>query len=239
MEPKVSIIIPFYNCPYVDQAIQSAVDQTYQNVEVIVVDDGSFIYRNKLEPFRKKIKLLRKENGGTASALNHGIKAASGEYVAWLSSDDYYMPGKIENQLTFMRKNNYDASFTNYACIDKNNIVTNPWTCPRFASIEDVYKTFFLYNAINGCTVLCKKNLLTKNGYFNTVFRYTQDYEMWYRLLTKGIHVHYFDEVLTHFRQHDQSGTSKHQLEMGHEINVIETYYRPLLAKYIVTQLGK
>ncbi|MGO4274414.1 glycosyltransferase family 2 protein, partial [Paenibacillus sp. TAF58] len=80
MQPKVSIIIPFYNCPYIDQAIASAIGQTYANVEIIVVDDGSTIHADKIGPFKDRVYYLGKANGGTASALNHGIRYASGEY---------------------------------------------------------------------------------------------------------------------------------------------------------------
>ncbi|GJM76095.1 hypothetical protein HMSSN036_83110 [Paenibacillus macerans] len=94
MTPTVSVIIPFYNCPYVEQAVQSALNQTYRPLEVIVVDDGSTSHAERLAPYRPHIHYLGKANGGTASALNHGIRHASGEYIAWLSSDDVFIRTK-------------------------------------------------------------------------------------------------------------------------------------------------
>ena len=73
MGPKVSIIIPFYNCPYVDQAIKSALDQTYENIEIVVIDDGSTNYTEKSMPFKDKIIYIRKENGGIATALDRWL----------------------------------------------------------------------------------------------------------------------------------------------------------------------
>ncbi|MCD7036357.1 glycosyltransferase [Metabacillus sp. GX 13764] len=238
MDPKVTIIIPFYNCSYVDQAIESALSQTYPNIEIIVVDDGSFLYRNKINPYLKKIKLIRKQNGGTATALNEGLKAAQGEYIAWLSSDDLYLPDRIKQQMAFMQKNNIDASFSNYACIDEKGSITTPWSGPRLTAQHEVPKTLAIYNLINGCTILFKKSIFTKYGYFNPVFRYTQDYEMWMRLITSGLKIYYYDDALTHFRQHDLSGTKKHAIEMAHEINLIEAYYRPKLIELIFTKLS-
>lgn len=84
MEPKVSIVIPFYNCAYIEQAVHSAIHQTYPHIEVIVVDDGSTEHVERLQPFMDSIRYIRKENGGTATALNEGIKHATGDYFVWL-----------------------------------------------------------------------------------------------------------------------------------------------------------
>ncbi|CAN7578027.1 glycosyltransferase [Peribacillus frigoritolerans] len=232
MDPKVSIVIPFYNCSYIDQAIHSALNQTYKNIEIIVVDDGSTIATEKIQPFLGRVLYLRKENGGTATALNHGIHAATGDYIAWLSSDDYFLPEKVFKQITFMQNNNAEVSFTNFDIINKNNQVVNPWFGERFSNIEyGVYQAFLLRNPVNGCTVIMKKNIMDKIGYFNPYHRYTHDYEMWFRLLVNGYKMYYLDESLTKFRQHDESGTSKFQPEMIKEMAIIENYYRPLLKK--------
>lgn len=233
MEAKVSIIIPFYNCSYVDQAISSALNQDYKNLEIIVIDDGSTTNTEKIEPFKKKIRYLKKDNGGTATALNYGIRVATGEYIAWLSSDDYFLPQKISKQISFMLNRSTEVSFTNFDIIDKNNQVIRPRACPSFKNINEVYKSFLVCNTINGCTVMIKKEVLNKIGLFIPTFRYTQDYEMWFRLLVNGYKIEYLDEVLTKFRQHEEAGTSKHHPEMLKEMASIEKKYRPILKEYL------
>jgi teichuronic acid biosynthesis glycosyltransferase TuaG len=233
MGPKVSIIIPFYNCSFVDQAIQSVLSQTYKNIEIILVDDGSTIFTEKITPFKEKIIYLRKENGGTATALNYGISAATGEYIAWLSSDDYFLSEKITKQMSFMLEHNAEASFTNYDYIDENNQVLIPWCGWRFSNQKEFYNAYLQYNVVNGCTVIIKKDIFKKMGFFNTIYRYTHDYEMWFRLLVNGYKMYYLDENLTKFRTHKDSGTNKHQAEMKKEMAIIESHYRPILAEYI------
>jgi teichuronic acid biosynthesis glycosyltransferase TuaG len=233
MDPKVSIIIPFYNCSYVEQAIQSALSQTYKNIEIILVDDGSTIFTEKITPFKGKIGYLRKENGGTATALNYGIQAATGEYIAWLSSDDYFLPDKLSKQMSFMLNHNADASFTNYDIINENNQVLIPWCGMRFSNFNDLYSAFLLYNVVNGCTVVMKKDIFEHIGYFNPFYRYTHDYEMWFRLLVNGYKFYYLNDNLTKFRTHEDSGTRKYQAEMKKEMAIIESHYRPILAEYI------
>ena len=94
---KVSIIIPVYNGEkYIAQSIESALNQTYKNIEVIVVNDGSSDNTEKIVlEYGDKIKYIRKENGGVASALNVGIKNMTGDFFSWLSHDDLYYPNKI------------------------------------------------------------------------------------------------------------------------------------------------
>jgi len=96
--PKVSIIIPVYNgSNYMQEAINSALNQTYSNLEVIVINDGSTDDTDKIaKSFGQKIKYYQKDNGGVSTALNLGIEKMNGEYFSWLSHDDVYMPTKIE-----------------------------------------------------------------------------------------------------------------------------------------------
>ena len=103
--PLVSIIIPVYNGEnFVIEAIESALNQTYENIEVIVVNDGSVDRTEELiTPYLRRLKYIKKENGGVSSALNLGIKESQGEYVSWLSHDDIYYPEKIKKQINFLK----------------------------------------------------------------------------------------------------------------------------------------
>ena len=105
--PLVSIIIPVYNGGnYLAEAIDSALAQTYKNLEIIVVNDGS-CDNGKTEEialsYGDKIRYFRKENGGSSSALNYGIKQMNGEWFSWLSHDDLYYPEKIEKQVNYIK----------------------------------------------------------------------------------------------------------------------------------------
>ena len=105
----VSIIIPVYNgSNYLKEAIESALGQTYKNIEILVINDGSNdkgLTHNLAISFGDKIKYYKKENGGVASALNFGIVKMKGEYFSWLSHDDIYKPEKTELQIAFLNKN--------------------------------------------------------------------------------------------------------------------------------------
>ena len=108
-KPLVSIIIPLYNgSNYVEEAIKSALAQTYDNIEIVVVNDGSTdngAGKAICEKYLDKILYFEKENGGCASALNYGIKKANGDFISWLSHDDLYFPEKVEKQInTYVTK---------------------------------------------------------------------------------------------------------------------------------------
>ena len=96
--PKVSIVIPIFNGEkYLDECIKSALNQIYSNIEIIAVDDGSTDNSLKiLKKYSNRIKIIQKQNGGTASALNLGIKQMSGEWFKWLSQDDILYPNAID-----------------------------------------------------------------------------------------------------------------------------------------------
>jgi glycosyltransferase involved in cell wall biosynthesis len=113
---KVSVIIPFYNgVEWLCEAVQSALDQTYDNIEIIVINDGSKEDVSEfLKKFVSKIIYFYQENKGASSARNLGIKNATGDFIAFLDSDDIWLPFKLEKQIKFMSSIGALWSHTNY-----------------------------------------------------------------------------------------------------------------------------
>ena len=116
MEKKVSVIIPFYNgVTWLCEAVQSVLDQTYKNVEIIVINDGS---PEDITPFlnkyKEKVIYYKQENQGPAVARNYGMQIATGTYIAFLDSDDLWLPTKLEKQIPFMENNGFKWSHTGF-----------------------------------------------------------------------------------------------------------------------------
>ncbi len=226
MLPRVTIVIPFYNDPYVEQAISSALGQTYPNLEVIVVDDGSTLYQDRINPYVSRIHYLGKANGGTASAINHGVRMSSGDYIAWLSSDDLFYPHKIARQLAFMQQHNSLLSFTAFDQINEWGHVTAHAQAVRYPSQSEFIRAFATCDPINGCTVMFKKELVARVGVFDESLRYTQDYEYWIRALLSGVPIHFLDEPLTKYRWHDQMGTMRFKPHILAEVQAVQNTFR-------------
>ncbi|UHA74493.1 glycosyltransferase [Paenibacillus sp. 481] len=238
MFPLVSIIIPFYNDPFIEQALSSAVQQNYPNIEIVVVDDGSTMHVDKMAPYRDRIHYLGKANGGTASALNHGIKHSAGQYVVWLSSDDLFYPHKITNQLHHMLERNALISHTNFDYINAFGQVTQQRAALLFNSAVDFYQGFFKYNPINGCTVMMRRDLFYHVGYFNEALPYTHDLDFWYRIMLAGFEVHFVNEPLTAYRWHSAMGTMRYRPAINEELKETNRHYHPLMRDFIA-RLGR
>ncbi|MGB1104680.1 MAG: glycosyltransferase family 2 protein [Crocinitomicaceae bacterium] len=113
MNPLISIIVPVYNTEkYIDETIQSVVDQTYENWELILVDDGSIDHsKDIITEWTKKDNRIHyhyKENGGQASARNLGIALSKGAYIAFLDADDLYLPERLSSQIADLEKHKAD-----------------------------------------------------------------------------------------------------------------------------------
>lgn len=126
MDELVSIIMPSYNTAnYIAASIQSVLDQTYQNWELIIVDDCSTDDTDAVvAPFltNARIRYLKNEqNSGAAISRNRALREAKGRWIAFLDSDDLWEPQKLEKQLTFMQEHDYHFSYTNYIEIDENS----------------------------------------------------------------------------------------------------------------------
>lgn len=223
--PLVTIVIPFYNDPYVTEAVESALAQTYSNTEIIVVDDGSTRHADKLRQYDGRIYYLGKANGGTASALNHGFRHASGDYIAWLSSDDRFYPDKIEVQLEEMERLGAWISHTGFDQIDAGGKLTALAVMPPGNNEWQFYRALLQGNPINGCTVMMSKALYRHIGSFDETLPYTHDLDYWFRVLLAGIPFPLVAQVLGAYRWHDDMGTVRHREDVEREA-------KQTLAKY-------
>lgn len=210
--PKVTIVIPVYNgTNYMRDAIDSALNQTYKNIEVIVVNDGSTDETEKIAlSYGNKIRYYSKENGGVSSALNVGIQHMSGQYFQYLPHDDVLMPTKIEKQICAIEQSGdvHSICWTDWRKLLENGEIIEPERILEFEDGEnrqiDVYP--LLLNILNTVTVLLHKDYFDKIGVFNLSLATSQDYDMWYRAF-KNQKTIYIAEDLVHYRWHETQGT--------------------------------
>lgn len=220
--PKVTIVIPVYNgSNYLKEAIDSALAQTYKNIEIIVVNDGSNddgATENIAKSYGNKIKYYKKENGGVATALNLGIEKMSGEYFSWLSHDDKYYPEKVEKQIEFIEKleDKKVVLYSNYAILRGTKVTP---VVHNHEMLIRKKKYSLLRGCVNGITVLVPKMIFDEMGEFDPKLRCTQDYDYWQRVQTKYEFVH-MEDVLSITRLHPQqdSNVSPRVVEEGDEL---------------------
>jgi glycosyltransferase involved in cell wall biosynthesis/tetratricopeptide (TPR) repeat protein len=207
---KVSVVIPVYNgYRYLGEAIDSVVSQTYPDVEIIVVNDGSNDdgkTRAVAGRYGSKIRYIEQENRGVGGALNTGLAAMSGDVFCWLSHDDVFRPHKIERQIEFFNRLGRDdvILFSNYALIDGNGRVTAQVAMETV--IGDKPQLALLRGCINGCTIFVPKKIFDAVGPFDETLRYTQDYDMWKRM-SAGHSFVLMADILVDYRLHPEQGT--------------------------------
>ena len=145
----VSVIIPVYNGEkFVASSIESALKQTYNPVEIIVINDGSTDSTQEvLNQFEGKIIVIQQKNAGQADARNHGLNIAKGKYIALLDSDDLFAPEKLEKQISFLKKGDLDMVCTNFETIDASNNKLKNISAPYFhngsvSTLKEVINNF-------------------------------------------------------------------------------------------------
>lgn len=201
---KVSVIIPVHNSEkYILKCINSVINQTYKNLEIILIDDKST--DNSVELIKKigdkRIKLIALEkNSGAAIARNKGIEKSSGDYICFLDSDDYWKPKKIEKQLKFIK----DKAFIYSEYLYLRNNKTHTAHVPKSLTYNQLLKN----SAIFTSTVMLNMKYLEKEDIYMPNMRMGQDYGAWYKILKK-INVAYgMQEVLSVYRVGNKSLSS-------------------------------
>lgn len=211
-EPLVSVVIPVYNgTDYLKEAIDSVLNQTYSNIEIIVVNDGSVDQgqtENIARSYGSRIHYIYKENGGVATALNTGIRQMNGQYFSWLSHDDIFYPDKIQKQMRLLEETNDRIAACAYNIFfDSGRKVPIPFI--SFYGYKSIQNSVFsvLHALIQFGGVLLKKELFDEYGVFREDLKTTQDYEFLFRILRKEKCV-YSNDLLYGIRYHSNQGSN-------------------------------
>lgn len=204
---KVSIIIPMYNSEkYLHQCINSVINQTYKNIEIIVVDDhstdDSIKIINKIKDKRIKLISIRK-NKGVANARNTGIKKATGDYICFLDSDDYWYKDKIEKQINYIEKNDYIFIYSSYIYL-KSNDKQHIAKVPKKLTYKEALKNTAIFTS----TVMLNMKYLTKKDITMPDIKAGQDTATWWQILKKGITAYGMEEPLAIYRVGNKSLSS-------------------------------
>jgi glycosyltransferase involved in cell wall biosynthesis len=189
IKPKISIVLPTYNrAKTISKSIESVLNQTYTNIELIIVDDGSNDNTSKIvEKFQKldsRIILIRhKKNLGANVARNTGIKRITGQFIAFQDSDDIWLKNKLEKQIDILVKSSSEIGvvYTGYWRIIGNKKIYFPPN--NISEIDDnIHRTLLKINLVGTPTALVKPECFEKVGLFDENLSIFQDWELWIRI---------------------------------------------------------
>lgn len=215
----VSVLIPAYNHEkYIEECINSVINQTYKNLEIFILDDCSTDNTAKIiKNFKDKRikKYFSKENKGVVYSINKLLKKAKGKYIAIIGSDDIWYPTKIEKQVAYMEQyaNNIGCVFTETDIIDENSEVYNN------LEMQDIFKNknmnrheriklfYDVGNHLCHSSSLISRKAFEEIGFYKSGFRQLHDYEYWTRLILK-YDIYILNERLTGYRRIDNKSIS-------------------------------
>jgi len=207
----VSIVIPVFNAEkYIAECVDSALNQSFKDIEIIAINDGSsdrliFI----LKQYTDKIKIISKENGGTASALNAGIKIMTGDWFKWLSADDVLYPNAIDELISESNKveNNEKCIFySNYDIINSHGKIIKHFIEPNYNNLTSFELNVILLDHFigNATTSLIPKLAIDHFGKFDEQIGFAEDYDLWLRYcLLYNCRLHLVPKILAKYRVHE------------------------------------
>lgn len=206
-EKLVSVITPLYNsAAYIEETIKSVLNQTYENWEMIIVDDcstdnGAEIVK-KYQQLDRRIKLyINEKNKGVSETRNKAINVSEGKYIALLDSDDLWVETKLEEQINFMEENNIKISYTSYTKMNEDGSLRGQIKVPEKVNYKELLK-----GNIMGClTVVVNKELLAKDLFETTK---QEDYILWLKLLKKIDYAYGLKQSLAYYRVLNNSRSS-------------------------------
>ncbi len=255
-QPLVSVILPVYNAEkYVFEAVQSILNQTYKNLELIVIDDCSTdksfeILKSIKDP---RIKLYQNEkNLKLIQTLNKAIQLSSGAYIARMDADDVSLPDRLKYQVEYLQQNpQVSVLGTQIRFIDENGIKKGkPFFCVR--GDEAIKWRFHFGNCMNHPTIMFRREVVDRNDFYDSNYPHAEDYELWLRLSRKynfdnlpetlllyRVHLasvsHRFNEIQVKSSSRALSEHLFHSLGIQHSTKLLEAVLFPRLPAEITS----
>lgn len=232
MEPLVSIITPMYNSEkYIGETIESVLSQTYQNWEMVIVNDCSTDKGSDIvKEYQKKdsrIKLYNNEkNKGGAETRNECIRRATGDYMAFLDSDDMWNKDKLEKQIAFMQKNGYSFTYSKYERVDEEG--NRMYLVSKILEELD-YKDMLFRNPIGCLTAIYDAKKLGK--IYLPPVKVGQDFALWLEVLKKSKYGYGLDETLARYRVRGNSLSKSKVKKLGCMYDIYRKYNNQNLIK--------
>lgn len=217
MRDLVSVIMPSYNtAEFIKESINSVLNQTYQNFEIIIVDDCSTDNTDEVvaEIKDERIKYIKNQkNSGAAVSRNRALREAKGKWIAFLDSDDVWLPEKLEKQISFMKENDYRFTYTDYRIVwNGKDMEPKIYIGPNVVNRKLMYR----YCYFSTITVMYNREAIGLVQIADV--KKNNDYAMWLKIIEKA-DCYRLPEVLSYYYKHDNSISS------GSKIKLIKHHY--------------
>ncbi len=231
MNDLVSIITPLYNLEdYISETIESVINQSYKNWELIIIDDFSTDksvecvkqYKNK----DSRIILIKNpKNYGPAISRNNGLNIVKGRFICFLDSDDYWAPHKLENQVRFMITNNYGFTFSSYYKVINQNVTKKIIQAKKKVTYSDILKSNYI-----GClTTMLDREKINIPIVMPEILK-RQDHALWIKIIKSGVEAYGISEPLAYYRVRQNSVSSnkidaiQHQWKLYRKVEKLSFY---------------
>lgn len=209
----ISVIMPAYNAEnFINTAIKSIVGQTYQNFELIVIDDGSTDRTTQIvedwQTTDDRIRLYSRENKGLIYTLNEAVGLSRGNFICRMDADDISNPNRLKRQLAHLLSTNHDlcGTFAEVFGDTYRNL-------PQLQKSQDIYEYLFFGNPIIHPSIMATKQFFKRNPY-HPDYEHVEDYELWVRAMQIGAKISNVPNILLRYRTHQKQITSKHRLDI-------------------------
>ena len=210
MDDLVSVIIPYYKKRnFVKECVVSIINQSYDNLEILIIYDDTnlndYEFLQEISKLDKRIKIINNNKRlGAGLSRNKGIEQSSGKYIAFIDADDTWAPDKLKDQISFMKKNNYQISHTSYFIINEKKKIIAQRKARDLLSINEVLKSC----DIGLSTVIIEKKVITKTNTKFPKLVTKEDFVFWLKLLEKNFKFYAYDSNLTNWTDSKNSLSS-------------------------------
>ena len=221
--PLVSIIIPCFNCSvFVNEALESAINQTYKNKEIIVVNDGSTDNSQDILEQYKNIHIIQQKNKGVSEARNSAIRLSKGEFIAFLDSDDYWDTDFLVEMVKQAKKTGTKLVYCGWEHV--GNYIQAPFIPPDYESMNNKLEVMIEAPRWPVHAAIVHRAIVEKIGGFDETLNYCEDFYLWIRAATEN-KITRVAKVLAYYRHHGTTQLSQSILNMAYaHLQVQQTF---------------